>query len=83
MTDDAAKSSKAGKKNKEKDGDDAMTVVVPPSKSEGATNGTGKEPDGDIAMNAVSDLGDQTAEVAMDPEVKAISGKLFVLKDSR
>lgn len=76
MKDGSQPKAKSVKKGKDKDGDEEMTVVVPPSKSKNTTNGIGKDNEGDVSMNGTSDPSDnKPAEEAIDPKAKALTGK--------
>lgn len=62
-----------GKKGS-KDGDDEMTVVIPPSKN--ANKNQGKPPadgDGDVAMGDEQTV--EGGEVKLDPVVQAVTGE--------
>lgn len=75
MTEDKPKSMKGGKINKDKDGDEEMTVVVPASKPSNTPNGTEKGKEGDVAMNGISESNEEAnLEPVVDPKEKAISG---------
>lgn len=65
--DDKAKSQKDPKQAKDKDGDEEMTVVVPPAKSADA------DPNADVAMNGTSEEKEQ--EKPVDPKAQAAIGK--------
>lgn len=78
MTEETTKSTKGGKTGKEKEGDEEMTVVVPPSKSSTTPNGTDQSKDGDLVMNSAADGNDQQkSEPSLDPKEKAVLGKLL------
>lgn len=66
--DNKSKAQKDTKKAKDKDGDEEMTVVVPPIKS------TDADPTGDVAMNGTSE--EKEEEKPIDPKVQAATGKL-------
>lgn len=63
--DNKSKPQKDAKKGKDKDGDEEMTVVMPPSKS------TGADPNSDVTANGTSDEKEQEI---IDPKVKASNG---------
>lgn len=79
MKDDAPAPLKGGKGKKTKEGDEEMTVVVPPSK--GSKLAVLKEDgDGDVAMDGAEELnGEDTVEEKVDPVVKAVAGRLISL----
>lgn len=59
-----------------KDGEDEMTVVVPPPKSSKLSAEPEKDPEGDVAMDdsgKSEDVAD--SEKTVDPKVQAVSGK--------
>ena len=59
----------------QKDGEDEMTVVVPPPKSSKLSTEPGKSPKGYIEMdNSQAAVEDETAVDSVDPKTKAISG---------
>ena len=63
---------KDAKKQKDVDGDEEMTVVVPPTKPlEGNTN-----KDMDVAMNGTDEK--KSEDVVIDPKVKAAAGVLIM-----
>lgn len=65
-----------GKKVVKKEGDDEMTVVVPPSKA--ATQASDQPPndaEGDVAMDDAENA-DESGEAKVDPVVQTISGML-------
>jgi hypothetical protein len=75
---DKTKASKGGKGIKDKDGDEEMTVVVPPSKSSGEPNGVSKDVEGDTVMNGASNVhNEETPQPVIDPKDKAIAGELY------
>jgi 26S proteasome regulatory subunit N3 len=73
MKDDAPAPVKGGKGKKVKEGEEEMTVVVPPSKGS-KLSAPPKDNDGDITMDGpvVDGEGDEIKEV--DPVAKAVSG---------
>jgi len=66
---DKSKVQKDGKKGKDNGGDEEMTVVVPPSKTNDA------DQNGDVTMNGMAD---EKEEAPIDPKVKAVNGKASV-----
>ena len=73
-------SSKAGtrpKSGKDKDGDEEMTVVVPPPKAAKLSGVSQKDDEGDIAMNGTTE-GEikEPTEPTVDPKSKAIIGMM-------
>lgn len=75
MKDDAPNPLKAGKGKKAKEGDEEMTVVVPPSKGSKLSVPPSKDNEGDVTMDGFED-GKATDEDApkVDPIAQAISG---------
>lgn len=65
--DNKAKAQKDPKKAKDKDGDEEMTVVVPPTKPSEA------DPNGDVTMNGTTE--EKEEEKPVDPKVQAATGK--------
>ena len=79
MTDDAAARVKA---SGAKEGDDEMTVVVPPSKSSKLSGNPGQDLEGDITMESTekSEADEPESEPqTVDPKVKTISGQYSIL----
>jgi 26S proteasome regulatory subunit N3 len=75
MKDDAPAPLKGGKGKKAKEGDEEMTVVVPPSKGSKLSTPPPKDTDGDVAMDGVEELnGEDAGAVKVDPVAKAVSG---------
>lgn len=67
-----------GKKATKKEGDDEMTVVVPPSKASKQPSGAPpNDAEGDIAMDDAEKADE--GEVKVDPVVQTISGMRFCL----
>lgn len=58
----------------QKDGEDEMTVVVPPPNSSKLSAESGKDNDGDVAMNGAKDE-EEAKPVEIDPKVKAVTGE--------
>ena len=75
MADDGTEKMVADTSN---DGDDEMTVVVPPPKSSKLAGESAVDPEGDTPMEVIekADVDDPEAE-EVDPRVKAISGWFF------
>ena len=78
MKDDAPAAAKAGKGKKGKDGEEEMTVVVPPSKGSKLSAQPQKDGDGDVSMAASGENGEESTEPKVDPVVKAVSGKQYM-----
>lgn len=77
MDQDSSKMNGRTKSGKDKDGDEEMTVVVPPSKGSKLTSEPSQDDEGDVAMNgAVEPEVKEAAEPVADPTTKAITGKL-------
>lgn len=63
------------KKRPLKEGDDEMTVVVPPPKTSKTSTEPEKDQEGDVAMTDDGDIdATKSGEPAVDPKVKTISG---------
>ena len=76
MDQDSSKSTGKTKPGKDKDGDEEMTVVVPPAKGSKLSGEPAKDDEGDVAMNgATEDDVKEPAEPVVDPKSKAITGK--------
>ncbi len=74
---DSSKSTGKTKPGKDKDGDEEMTVVVPPAQGSKLSGEPARDDEGDIAMNGASeDEVKEPAEPVVDPKSKAITGKL-------
>lgn len=58
-----------------KDGDDEMTVVVPPPNGTKLSGDPGKDAEGDVAMDNGGEPKNISQEVEMDPKVKAAAGE--------
>jgi 26S proteasome regulatory subunit N3 len=83
MEDESSKSTGRTKSVKDKDGDEEMTVVVPPPKATKLAGVPQKDDDGDIAMNGTVDVEvNESAESAEDPKTKTITGMLMVVQFS-
>jgi 26S proteasome regulatory subunit N3 len=75
MKDDAPTSLKGGKGKKAKEGEEEMTVVVPPSKGSKLSAPPPKDNDGDVAMDGSEEAdGEDDGAVKIDPVAKAVSG---------
>ncbi|KAL2404844.1 putative 26S proteasome regulatory subunit rpn3 [Exophiala dermatitidis] len=73
MKEQSQNSKKGSKPNKDKDGDDEMTVVVPPSKGSNAPTAPGKATEADLKIGALNGNSENEAEAEIDPQEKAIS----------
>jgi hypothetical protein len=71
-------SNSKGKKVASKDGDEEMTVVVPPKKNDKPSGAAPADADGDVAMEGDEQKADE-AEVKVDPATQAIAGESIVL----
>lgn len=71
MEDDEAERVKIGTT---KEGEDKITVVVPPSKSSKLNGETGKDSEGDISMEVTEKGREEAAAETIDPRTKAILG---------
>src|SRR6187402_1989751 len=75
MKDDAPAPLKGGKGKKLKEGEEEMTVVVPPSKGSKLSAPPSKDTDGDVAMDGVEEAnGEDAGAVKVDPVAKAVAG---------
>lgn len=75
MKDDAPTPLKGGKGKKLKEGEEEMTVVVPPSKGSKLSAFSQKDTDGDVAMDGVEGAnGEDAGAVKVDPVAKAVAG---------
>jgi len=72
---DKSKIQKDAKKAKDNDGDEEMTVVVPPSKTNDA------DQKGDVTMNGTTE--EKKEEAPLDPKVKAMNGTIALMHPSR
>ena len=66
------------KPSKDKDGDDEMTVVVPPSKASKPLNSPEKEADSDVAMNGIEEPQPQAPDDVVDHPAKAVDGLSYL-----
>ncbi|KUJ14892.1 uncharacterized protein LY89DRAFT_783948 [Mollisia scopiformis] len=74
MKDDAPAPLKGGKGKKVKEGDEEMTVVVPPSKGSKLSAPPPKDTDGDVVMDGPEEInGDDAGAVQIDPVAKAVA----------
>lgn len=82
MKDETPASKKGAKGKKVKDGEDEMTVVVPPSKGSKLSAPPPADGDGDVIMDGSDQVdGEKAAEVKVeDPVAKAVSGLLLCLQ---
>jgi len=77
MTDEKSSMKGKGKKGL-KEGEDEMTVVVPPVKTTKQSSAPPpNDADGDVVMDASDKVDD--GEVKVDPVTQTVSGKLFFL----
>jgi len=70
---------KEPKAGKDKDGDEEMTVVVPPSKGS-KTSSPDQQTDSDQTANGTADGADTSTESHIDPKEKAIAGECPALR---
>lgn len=78
MKDDAPASLKGGKGKKAKEGDEEMTVVVPPSKGQKLAGLGKKDGEGDVAMDGEEAVEEDDGAVKVDPVTKAVAGMYFI-----
>ena len=76
MADDGPEKVKVGNG---KDGEDEMTVVVPPPKSSKLSGEPGKDEEGDVAMENTDNTQAASSETQIDPKVKAVAGQSQLL----
>jgi 26S proteasome regulatory subunit N3 len=75
MEEDSSKPSGRTKSSKDKDGDEEMTVVVPPPKASKLSGASQKDDEGDIAMNGAAEVeAKESVEQEEDPKNKAVAG---------
>lgn len=74
MKDDAPAPLKGGKGKKVKEGEEEMTVVVPPSKGSKLSAPPSKDTDGDVVMDGPADVDGEEGEEKIDPVAKAVAG---------
>lgn len=75
MREESQNSKKGSKPNKDKDGDDEMTVVVPPTKGPNAPSAPEKPTEADLKNGAANGDGASDSEARVDPQEKVISGE--------
>ena len=76
MDDDGSRLNRHSKPGKDKDGDEEMTVVVPPSKGSKLSGKPSEDDGGDVSMNGTEEaVGEEDGRVSIDPKVKAVSGR--------
>jgi len=73
MKDDAPSSLKGGKGKKSKDGEEEMTVVVPPSKASKLPPASSRDTEGDVSMEGDEQTAEDDGAVKVDPVTKAVS----------
>lgn len=74
MKDDAPAPLKGGKGKKAKEGEEEMTVVVPPSKGSKAPVTPHKDPEGDVTMDGTEKVEGEDLAVKVDPVAQAVAG---------
>jgi 26S proteasome regulatory subunit N3 len=75
MKDDAPAPLKGGKGKKAKEGEEEMTVVVPPSKGQKLAGLGKKDGEGDVAMDGEENAAEEEdGAVKVDPVAKAVAG---------
>jgi 26S proteasome regulatory subunit N3 len=75
MEEESSKSSGRTKSGKDKDGDEEMTVVVPPPKANKLSGAPPKDDEGDIAMNGTGEVEvNESTEPSEDPKIKTATG---------
>src|ERR1700712_2429839 len=74
MKDDAPAPLKGGKGKKAKEGEEEMTVVVPPSKGSKLPVTAHKDSEGDVAMDGTEKVKAEDLAVKVDPVAKAVAG---------
>jgi 26S proteasome regulatory subunit N3 len=80
IEEEKSRSSKSTKSGKDKDVDEEMTVIVPPSKTNKLPSAPHKDNEGDLVMNGAGDDGATTAtESDADPKAKAIASEFFLV----
>lgn len=83
MKDDAPAPLKGGKGKKTKEGEEEMTVVVPPSKGSKLSAPPLKDTDGDVVMDGPEGVnGEDAGAVHIDPVAKAVAGTSRVILPS-
>ena len=75
MKDDAPAPVKGGKGKKVREGEEEMTVIVPPSKGSKLSALPPKDDDGDMAMEGAEEMdGEDAGAPKVDPVAKAVAG---------
>ena len=82
MKDDAPAPLKGGKGKKAKEGEEEMTVVVPPSKGQKLAGLGKKDDEGDVAMDGEEAAEEEDGAVKVDPVAKAVAGTCLVFASS-
>lgn len=62
---------------KDRNGDEKMTVVVPPAKGSRSSNKAGQDKDEDMTMEGSEDDDAEKTEPEVDPTTKAIQGRCY------
>ena len=76
MSDDTSKAPKKLKSGEDNDGDEEMTVVVPPSKGSKASEQALEDVEDDITMKMATEAEDQSAgDSVVDHRARAIAGE--------
>ena len=75
MGDEASDAADKSQPHKDKDGDDEMTVVVPPPKASKSSLDDNKDREGDVAMDGVDQTDGAQEEERIDPVAQTISGE--------
>lgn len=76
MVDEGPEKIKIGTKQ---NGEDEMTVVVPPPKSSKLSGQPGKDAEGDVAMDGAGTIDTDAAEAEqIDPKMKAVAGQCYI-----
>jgi 26S proteasome regulatory subunit N3 len=76
MKDDSSDLPTKAKQGKDKDGDEEMTVAIPPSKGSKLSGDTAKGREDDVPMEGTDQAKDEApAEIKEDPIAKTVSGK--------
>lgn len=77
MDEEDADSTAPSKRSRDKEGDEEMTVVVPPAKGQKLSGNPDPDKQGDVTMEGVESTDSkQTTEETVDPRTKAITGEL-------
>jgi 26S proteasome regulatory subunit N3 len=81
MADDSSKGPGRPRAGKDKDGDEEMTVVVPPSKGSKLSGPPEEDEQGDVVMNGTAEAETAGAtEPAVDPKAEAVEGQALLSK---